>query len=114
GSVARMRTGTGIRALTSRWTVVVPLIAVVALVFSWGRDVPPWAVGLIALCLAGAVHRLGAVREADTIAVLRDGRIAELGSHDALMAAEGAYARLFALQAAGYRDTAAAHDGRQP
>ncbi|MYX08108.1 ATP-binding cassette domain-containing protein [Streptomyces sp. SID8375] len=59
-------------------------------------------------------HRLGAVREADTIAVLRDGRIAELGSHDALMAAEGAYARLFALQAAGYRDTTAAPNGRQP
>lgn len=32
-------------------------------------------------------HRLGAVREADAIAVLREGRIAELGSHDALMAA---------------------------
>ncbi|WP_327238217.1 ionic transporter y4hA [Streptomyces sp. NBC_01317] len=61
-----MRTGTGIRALTSRWTVVVPLIAVVALVFSWGRHVPPYAVGLIALCLAGAV--LAAVHHAEVVA----------------------------------------------
>ncbi|WP_331770702.1 ABC transporter ATP-binding protein/permease (plasmid) [Embleya sp. NBC_00888] len=51
-------------------------------------------------------HRLGALRDADTIAVLADGRIAELGRHDQLMAlADGHYARLFGLQAAGYRDS---------
>ncbi|MYS85576.1 ATP-binding cassette domain-containing protein [Streptomyces sp. SID5474] len=50
-------------------------------------------------------HRLGALRDADTIAVLADGRITELGGHDQLMAlADGHYARLFDLQAAGYRD----------
>ncbi|MFF7245228.1 ABC transporter ATP-binding protein [Embleya sp. NPDC008237] len=50
-------------------------------------------------------HRLGALRDADTIAVLADGRITELGRHDQLMAlADGHYARLFGLQAAGYRD----------
>ena len=48
-------------------------------------------------------HRLGAVREADVIVVLDGGRIVERGSHDALLARGGAYARLFALQAAGYR-----------
>ncbi|RFU43515.1 ABC transporter ATP-binding protein [Actinomadura logoneensis] len=49
-------------------------------------------------------HRLGALREADTIAVLADGRIAETGTHDELMRRGGHYATLFTLQAAGYRD----------
>jgi ATP-binding cassette subfamily B protein len=47
-------------------------------------------------------HRLGAVRDADRIAVLVDGRIAELGHHTDLVAAGGTYARLFELQASGY------------
>ncbi|MFF3656262.1 ABC transporter ATP-binding protein [Streptomyces olivochromogenes] len=50
-------------------------------------------------------HRLGALRDANAIAVLVDGRIAELGSHDELMALGGGhYARLFGLQAAGYAE----------
>ena len=49
-------------------------------------------------------HRLSAVRDADQIAVLADGRITELGTHDALLAADCTYARLFRLQAAGYQD----------
>ncbi|TCB93400.1 ABC transporter ATP-binding protein [Micromonospora zingiberis] len=48
-------------------------------------------------------HRLGTIRDADHIVVLRDGVIAEQGSHDELLAAQGAYARLFRLQAAGYQ-----------
>jgi ATP-binding cassette subfamily B protein len=47
-------------------------------------------------------HRLGTVRDAHLIAVLADGRVAELGSHDELIAASGEYARLFRLQASGY------------
>ncbi|MET8911331.1 ABC transporter ATP-binding protein [Micromonospora sp. NPDC004551] len=48
-------------------------------------------------------HRLNAVRDADAIVVLADGRVAEHGDHDTLLAAGGGYARLFALQARGYR-----------
>ncbi|MER6150460.1 ABC transporter ATP-binding protein [Streptomyces hirsutus] len=48
-------------------------------------------------------HRLGSVREADVIVVLAAGQVVERGSHAALMAAHGEYARLFALQASGYR-----------
>ncbi|MEV5240785.1 hypothetical protein AB0K89_17030 [Streptomyces cinnamoneus] len=48
-------------------------------------------------------HRLGAVRDADLIAVMEDGRIVEQGSHTALVRSGGRYARLFALQASGYR-----------
>ncbi|MFN8473482.1 MAG: ABC transporter ATP-binding protein [Anaerolineae bacterium] len=48
-------------------------------------------------------HRFSTVRIADRIAVIADGRIAELGSHEELIALDGTYARLFNLQAAGYR-----------
>ncbi|MER5701587.1 ABC transporter ATP-binding protein [Micromonospora sp. NPDC002296] len=49
-------------------------------------------------------HRLGALRDADRIVVLRDGRISEQGDHRSLVAADGEYARMFALQASGYQD----------
>jgi ATP-binding cassette subfamily B protein len=48
-------------------------------------------------------HRFSTVRMADQIVVLESGRIVEQGSHDALIAKDGRYARLFNLQAAGYR-----------
>jgi len=49
-------------------------------------------------------HRMAALRGADVIVTLVDGRIAEHGSHDELMDAGGEYARLFRLQADGYQD----------
>ncbi|GAB3805080.1 ABC transporter ATP-binding protein [Micromonospora zhanjiangensis] len=49
-------------------------------------------------------HRLNAVRDADLIAVLHFGVVSELGNHDQLVASGGVYARLFAMQAAGYQD----------
>jgi ATP-binding cassette subfamily B protein len=48
-------------------------------------------------------HRLGAIRDADTIAVLAGGAVVEQGNHSELMALGGEYARLFLLQAEGYR-----------
>jgi ATP-binding cassette subfamily B protein len=48
-------------------------------------------------------HRFSAVRRADRIIVLDGGRIVEDGDHDALMALDGRYARLFRLQAAPYQ-----------
>ena len=48
-------------------------------------------------------HRFSTVRRADHIAVLQDGKILEEGSHESLLAGAGVYARLFELQAAGYR-----------
>ena len=43
-------------------------------------------------------HRLSTDRNADRIAVIEDGRITELGSHDQLMAKNGAYAELVRTQ----------------
>lgn len=40
-------------------------------------------------------HRLHTAHDADVIAVVEDGRITELGSHDQLVAADGAYAALW-------------------
>jgi ATP-binding cassette, subfamily B, bacterial len=56
--------------------------------------------GKIALLIS---HRFSTVRMADRIAVLEGGRLTELGTHQELLAREGTYARLFNLQAEGYR-----------
>jgi len=48
-------------------------------------------------------HRFSTVRMADRIAVLSEGKIIELGSHAELMQLDESYARLFNLQAEGYR-----------
>nr|WP_274919065.1 ABC transporter ATP-binding protein [Streptomyces sp. WZ-12] len=43
-------------------------------------------------------HRLSTIRDADVILVMENGAIVEQGDHDALLAAGGAYARLYAAQ----------------
>ncbi|WP_342597554.1 ABC transporter ATP-binding protein [Cyanobacterium aponinum UTEX 3222] len=46
-------------------------------------------------------HRLSTVREADKIVVLDQGKIAELGNHEQLLAQQGIYQRLHSLQESG-------------
>jgi len=48
-------------------------------------------------------HRFSSVRMADWIVVIADGRVAEAGTHEDLLALGRRYAELFELQAAGYR-----------
>ena len=56
-------------------------------------------------CAIFISHRLGSARLAHRILVLRGGRLVEEGTHDALLAGDGEYARMFRLQASWYRDT---------
>ena len=55
-------------------------------------------------------HRLSTIADADLIHVVEDGRVVESGSHGALVASQGVYARLHGLQfrttVARYEDTA--------
>ena len=46
-------------------------------------------------------HRLSTIREADVILVMRDGKIIEQGTHDALLAQNGFYAKLYNSQFEG-------------
>ncbi|MEU4423814.1 ionic transporter y4hA [Actinoplanes sp. NPDC024001] len=50
----------------SRWTVYVPILAVAALILTWGRDLPPPAVVVVAVLLGAAV--LAAVHHAEVVA----------------------------------------------
>jgi ATP-binding cassette subfamily B protein len=52
-------------------------------------------------------HRLSTAARADRIAVVDHGRIAEIGTHDDLIAREGAYASLFAAWNSGSRERSA-------
>jgi ATP-binding cassette subfamily B protein len=56
-------------------------------------------------------HRFATVRRADMIAVIADGQIAELGSHEELMAFDGTYSRLFRLQADAFVADGAPSEG---
>ena len=55
-----------IRSYLARWTVYVPIVAVLALIFTWGRDLPAPVVTLAGILLAGAV--LAAVHHAEVVA----------------------------------------------
>ncbi|HXB74870.1 MAG TPA: ABC transporter ATP-binding protein [Candidatus Acidoferrales bacterium] len=55
-------------------------------------------------------HRFSTVRHADRICVLEHGRVVELGTHEALMAAGGRYRTMFELQASRFgEEEEAAH-----
>ena len=51
-------------------------------------------------------HRLGSVRLADRIIMMKDGKIAETGTHDELMAKNGEYKKMFDSQSQWYEDEA--------
>ncbi|MFE7746549.1 calcium:proton antiporter [Nocardia sp. NPDC057455] len=55
-----------IRVLLARWTVVVPLLAVLALAATWGRGLPGVAMTIVVVALVGAV--LSAVHHAEVVA----------------------------------------------
>jgi ATP-binding cassette subfamily B protein len=66
-----------------------------------GGGTNPWtADGRITILVS---HRFSTVRMADLIVVLDGARVAEVGTHDALMAKGGQYAELYGIQAASYR-----------
>ena len=48
-------------------------------------------------------HRFSTVRNANKICVIDEGRVLELGTHEELLQKDGEYARLFTLQAKGYK-----------
>ncbi|MHB8587412.1 MAG: ABC transporter ATP-binding protein [Candidatus Dormibacteraceae bacterium] len=52
-------------------------------------------------------HRLSTIRDADLILVMESGRIVERGTHEQLLAARGAYHRLYAAQFRGSAENAA-------
>ncbi|MFJ7072488.1 calcium:proton antiporter [Streptomyces sp. NPDC098781] len=55
-----------LRSLTTGWTYLAPMLAVVLLAFTWGRDLPGALVAVVTLVLAGAV--LAAVHHAEVVA----------------------------------------------
>ena len=43
-------------------------------------------------------HKLSAVRNADSIAVIKDGKVAEIGTHSELLERRGVYYKLYTFQ----------------
>ena len=56
-------------------------------------------------------HRLASTRFCDRIILLADGGIAEEGTHDSLLAANGRYAELFQIQSKYYQEGELSDEG---
>jgi ATP-binding cassette subfamily B protein len=56
-------------------------------------------------------HRFSTVRQASSIAVIRDGHVAEQGTHEALLRLGGQYAEMFRIQAARFGDAVPSGQG---
>src|SRR5918992_3321065 len=54
------------RSALDRWSLIVPLVAAIALALTWGRTLGPLLVTIVAVILAGAV--LAAVQHAEIVA----------------------------------------------
>ncbi|MBR3905179.1 MAG: ABC transporter ATP-binding protein, partial [Clostridia bacterium] len=50
--------------------------------------------------IVAIAHRLSTIRHADQILVIDEGRVAECGTHDELIAKDGIYARMHRIQSA--------------
>jgi ATP-binding cassette subfamily B protein len=59
-------------------------------------------------------HRLSTIRDADLILVMESGRIVERGTHEKLLAARGAYHRLYAAQFLGATEVVVGERSGQP
>ena len=55
-------------------------------------------------------HRLASTRFCDRVLFLKDGQIAEAGTHEELLALGGEYAALFEVQSRYYREGGAVHE----
>jgi len=55
-------------------------------------------------------HRLASTRFCDRVIYLADGRVAETGTHEELVAAGGGYAELFEIQSRYYREGGETHE----
>ena len=87
---------------TDIWPSILPWLLILLAAFivrSLDGALGDYLSQLTGLRLGAAVQHMAA----DRILVLREGRLVELGSHAALLSAEGEYAELYRLQAASYR-----------